>query len=197
MAQSKQEKSSKKGWLGYVAVAMIIIVYFGGWFGAVSALNTQRPITIVDGNSMFPTLKDGDLVVLKGVPEEQLAEDFENGKARIIVFYTSLPPKPKLFFLPAGKPIIHRIHSVVYDSNQQLVGFITKGDNNQLTDPGVTTPDRVIGAVVAGPIHYVGSILLFLQSPYGISLMIVAIIFLLSWNIISEVNKRRSEDQKT
>jgi signal peptidase I len=196
LTQQKLQKN-KRGWLSYILVAIIIVAYFGGWFGAVYALNTQRPLTIVDGNSMFPTLKDGDIVLLRGIPAEQLAEDFENGKPQIIVFHSSSPPKHKIFFLPAGKPIIHRIHDVVYDSNGQLAGFVTKGDNNRTTDPGITTPDRIVGTVIAGPIPYVGSVLLFLQSPYGISLLVVAIVLLLAWSILSEVNKRKSEDQKT
>lgn len=190
MAHEKREKLDGRGWISYLGVVVLILVYFGGWLGASYILDTQRPVTIVNGNSMFPTLKDGDIVILKGIPTDQLVDNFENGNCQIIVFYTTSPPKHKIFFFPGDKPIIHRIHSVVYDSNGQLVGFITKGDNNPTPDLGIVTPDRIVGTVIAGPFPYIGSILLFLQSPYGMSLMVVAIIFLLVWNISSELSKK-------
>ena len=194
MTHREHKKKKERGWSAYLTIALIIVLYFGGWWGASYVLDTERPVTIVNGNSMFPALKDGDVVILKGIPVEQLAEDFKNGNPHIIVFYTTSPPSHKILFLPAGKPIIHRIYEITTDSEGKL-GFITKGDNNSVADSGVRTADRIVGAVIAGPYPYIGAILLFLQSSWGLSLLVGAIIFLLIWNIYSALNK--TEQNKT
>lgn len=185
-------KSTQRKGVGYVIAIGLVVVYLGGWIGAAYALDTQRPVTIVSGISMYPTLKNGDLVILKGLPPKQLAEDYANGIHHIIVFSTREPPH-NFFFNNGGKFIIHRIYEVVYDSNSQLVGFVTKGDNNPVVDPGVATPDRIMGTVVAGPFPYVGSVFLFLQSPLGFSIIIILIILLIAWNFIGEKAKNKSK----
>ncbi len=94
---------SSRAWVGYIIVLVVLVVYVGGWVGLVYALKTEVPVTVVEGNSMVPTLRNGDIVFLKKVSVEELINDYKNGKRDIIVFYS-----------PGGTRIIHKIYSLVY-----------------------------------------------------------------------------------
>lgn len=77
--------------------------------GLALALATDMPIVAVESNSMIPAFSKGDMLILMGVPQDQLAvED-------IIVFD---PPS-------GGTPIVHRIVAINNDGT-----FQTKGDAN-------------------------------------------------------------------
>ena len=181
-AKPKNSGKQVKGWSNLLAVVVIFVVFIGGWFGLIYLLGTESPVTVVDGTSMYPTLKKGDLVIIKGASEDELIKDFKNAKTYmdrpIIVFYS-----------PSGKRIIHRIYSLKYDGNGNFLGFITKGDNNPTPDPYLVNTNKIIGKVIFGPIHYLGLIVLFIRSPFGFSVVAFSIIILAVWIVIDEVNK--------
>lgn len=87
----------------------------------------------VSGLSMYPTLRDGDLVVL----HEQ--RTYEAGD---IVAYRIPQGEPG-----AGNRIIHRI-----SGGSGAEGYVTKGDNRQSEDQWRPTDDDVLGKLwVRGP----------------------------------------------
>jgi len=86
-----------------------IILAFAINQGMVFALSTDIPVVAVESNSMAPTFYKGDILILHGIP----AEDLKIGD--IIVFSP-----------PGGKtPVVHRIVDINPDGS-----FQTKGDAN-------------------------------------------------------------------
>lgn len=107
----------------------------------------------VRSGSMEPTISVGDLLIyLK-------KEKCETGD---IVVYED-----------AGSLVTHRIISVTD------AGYTTQGDANQAPDVNIVERDRVYGSVI-GRIPYVGQMVGFLQTPFG--LLLVLMVFLL-WRI--------------
>jgi signal peptidase I len=140
------------------------------------------PIAIVQGNSMYPKLQNGELVFFTA-PRSPI----ENGT--IIVFVQGATGVAVLdSFL---KPIvIHRVVAVSQEPNG-LADYQTKGDNNLADDPFVTDSSSVLG-VPALAIPYVGLPILFLQTPYGL----IAAISLLCFYFISGVDTKLEEDDE-
>jgi signal peptidase I len=117
------------------------------------------PIAIVQGNSMYPALQNGDLVLFKPVDQQRIS----NGT--IIVFVQSDTGVTMLDSLI--KPIV--IHRVVgsFVQADDTVCYFTKGDNNQANDPFAVPADHVLGTP-ALVIPKVGLFVLFLTSPQGL-----------------------------
>ena len=119
---------------GAVSTALYIVLgialAFGVNQGMAFALQTDMPVVAVESNSMVPTFYKGDLLVLQGVPPEQLLV------GDIIVF------------VPEGRtiPIVHRIIDKNPDGS-----FQTKGDANsqQLPFEKRITPDQIHGKEIA------------------------------------------------
>lgn len=89
-----------------LGIFLAVIIYQGLGF----ALNTDNPLVTVASCSMYPSLKVGDLIVLKG---SDSGDDIQKDD---IIVYNS-PVENKL--------IIHRVIEVNDDGS-----FQTKGDNN-------------------------------------------------------------------
>jgi len=130
------------------------------WTSLVLALGTTHPFYVVEGNSMEPTLSDGDLVMVKKVdPEDVKVGD-------VIVFHE-----------PGSEStvIIHRVVGKVERDGR--VFFQTKGDNNDVQDPWLVSEEDLIGVVVGGsrPLKFplLGKLALFLKTAYGKALVIV------------------------
>jgi signal peptidase len=93
------------------------------------ALDTDKPVMAVVSNSMDPTLKKGDLVVIKGVsPEEIVVGD-------VIVYHNPFQ----------GVAVVHRVIDIRSDEDGLV--FYTKGDNNRTNrlsdqDAGIAPPIR-------------------------------------------------------
>lgn len=76
---------------GFVAVALLLA--FGIYQTAGTALDTEVPVVAVTSGSMQPTLYRGDMIVVRGVPFDDIAE------GDIVVYTTEQMPVP----------IIHRV----------------------------------------------------------------------------------------
>jgi signal peptidase len=148
-------------------------------------MGTQTyPMTIVQGNSMYPTLQNGDLVVFRVAPQQVIA----NGT--IIIFVQSGTGISALDSLL--KPVlIHRIVNVTVQGDGE-VNYQTKGDNNQERDPEVVASDRILGtpAVV---VPKAGLIVMFFQSPQGLVTIVGLICFVY---IESNDTKMKKEEEK-
>lgn len=86
-----------------------VVLAFGVNHGMAFALSTDMPIVAVESNSMIPSFYKGDILILQGVPAEQL------GVGDVIVFS---PPNQEV-------PVVHRIIEINPDRT-----FQTRGDAN-------------------------------------------------------------------
>jgi len=80
----------------------------------------------VKGISMTPTLREGDLVVVRGAPDYHVGD---------IVAFT-VPPH----YRDAGLGVIHRIIG-----GNAFAGYIAKGDHNPAPDPWRLTVGDIVG----------------------------------------------------
>jgi signal peptidase I len=140
------------------------------------------PLAIVQGNSMYPKLQNGELVFFTA-PRTPI----QNGT--IIVFVQGGTGVAALdAFL---KPIvIHRVIEVGQEPTG-MVDYQTKGDNNIAADPFVTDASSVLG-VPALAIPYAGLPILFLQTPYGL----IAAISLVCMYFLSGVDTKLEEEDE-
>ena len=117
------ERSEAVSTIAYIVFG--ILLAFGINQGMAFALSTDMPVVAVESNSMVPTFYKGDLLILQGVPTEELAE------GDIIVF------------TPPNRPaIVHRIIELNSDGT-----FQTKGDANPKQLPFETRiePEQIHG----------------------------------------------------
>lgn len=130
----------------------------------------------VDGTSMYPTLKGGDLVVIQPVS----TNDVHIGD---IIVYS--PPCSDEEF-----SVIHRVVGVTPDG-----GFLTQGDNNPLPDQysGIAgTP--INQACLVGKVVFVVPYVETLASlPYGVNYLLAFLIFLVI--IVSEFWRRQAPER--
>jgi signal peptidase I len=104
-----------------------VLLAFGINQGLALALSTDLPIVAVESNSMLPTFRQGDILLLYG------QESYEVGD--IIVFSPS----------EGATPVVHRIIKINLDDSYQ-----TKGDNNtnQLPFERAIRSNQIHGKVI-------------------------------------------------
>ena len=121
-------KDSLVSTVAYVVFGVVLA--FGINSALALALSTDMPVVAVESNSMVPTFSRGDILVLQGVPSEQLKI------GDIIVFSPA----------PGTTPIVHRIIKLNPDGT-----FQTKGDANtgQLPFEKSISPDEIHGREIA------------------------------------------------
>ena len=166
-----------------VEVLLLVVVFLIVIFLPLYARTESYPLAIVSGNSMYPTLQNGDLVFYKATN----TQDIHNGT--IIVFVQGGTSDPLLDGL-VRPVLIHRVVGEVIQSDG-TVCYQTKGDNNQANDPFLTKSDQVLGVAVL-TIPKVGLFVLFLQSPQGL----IATIGIISLAYLSMQDTRRKEEKK-
>lgn len=124
-AKEKKKGSALKNLIGWVVYLSLLV---GSIFGTPKALsyvlNTSYPMAAITSGSMWPALKKGDLVFIKGVRDEK-----EIAIGDIVVYQN-----------PQG----FTIHRIVEFRNEQVV---TKGDANNAEDSPVRYED-IIGKTV-------------------------------------------------
>lgn len=100
---------------GKVFLAITIVLFMVLVVILALSLSHEAPAAIVKGRSMFPLLREGDIIfILRCSPEEIRTGD--------VVIYRSRY---------GGRLIIHRVIDIKYKDGVRY--FVTKGDNN----PGV------------------------------------------------------------
>ncbi|MGQ0678993.1 MAG: signal peptidase I [Actinomycetota bacterium] len=137
------------------------LVVIGGWAVALAALAAWfvflRPVALggdagyilINGESMLPDLRNGDLVLIRQEPSYRVGE--------VITFRV---PEGTL---GAGVKIIHRI--VGGDARS---GFVVQGDNKPHVDPWKPLPEDVVGKLWAH-LPGVGNALRLVRSQAGIA----------------------------
>jgi signal peptidase len=107
-----------------------VVLAFAANQGLAFALATDMPMVAVESNSMVPTFYRGDILILQGMPAEEL------GVGDVIVF----SPDSR------GTPVVHRIVAINPDGT-----FQTKGDANsgQLPFEKSIEPSQIHGMSIA------------------------------------------------
>jgi len=127
---------SKESLIKIVIVVAVIVI--GLNFKVILTVITgcDVPVAVVEGYSMYPLLREGDVVFAYKAPPDQIKP------GQIIIFEGV-----------GGKLIIHRVIDVKRVGDRFY--YVTKGDNNQIPDimhfsSGVGIPyERVKGVVVS------------------------------------------------
>jgi signal peptidase I len=168
-----EKKLRRKAFItsGLLLVGLILL------FPAVMGTKTY-PLAIVEGNSMYPNLQNGDIVIFHSVQGSTVA----NGS--VVVFVQG---QTGVSFLdPLIRPvIIHRVVGVIPQYNG-LINFKTKGDNNQDYDPALIQEKNLLGEPVQ-VIPKVGLLLLFIKSSQGMVAVVGFITLLYLGNYESKI----------
>jgi len=164
-----------------VFIIIAVISFFA--FLPLYARTSSYPLAVVSGNSMYPSLQNGDLVFYKSTDTDHIL----NGT--VIVFVQSGTGNSLLDDLL--RPVL--IHRVVGEEVQPdgSVGYETKGDNNNENDPFVTSSSNVLGVPVL-VIPKVGFLFLFLQSPQGL----IAVVGIITLGYLGFYDDKRREEKK-
>jgi len=172
-----------------IEVVVIILILVGGVYGIditlKYTLHTSKPILVVEGVSMEPTLHEGDILIVKGVPPE----DIEVGD--IIVFESSESTP----HISPNKTVVHRVIDIRYDEEQDQYFYLTKGDNNKTNPiPDGWVPHEDVYGVVILVIPRIGIVSLWLRRSHLATVIIVALIVIM---LILTVWETPEEEQKT
>jgi len=125
MKNKKQKNSFKKNiieWIVWLLIFLIIVIATPKFL--TKALNSEYPIASITSSSMWPVIKKGDIIFIKGV----------DGKNDISIGDIVVYNNPRGF-------TIHRVVELNEDT------FITKGDANNVNDPPVKY-EELIGKAV-------------------------------------------------
>jgi signal peptidase I len=168
-------KTVEIGAVAFIAAFFVALPIYAG--------TGTYPIAIVQGNSMYPTLHNGDVVIFKAAPHTMIANNtiivFVQGETGVSALDSIIRPV-----------VIHRVVGTVVQADG-TVYYRTKGDNNQYPDPSLTQASNVLGTpmeVVPG----VGVIILFFESPQGL----VALIGMISLYYVGRYEVFLSEDRR-
>ena len=126
-----------------------------------SVLHTSEPLAVSKGRSMEPTIREGDILVFRGVSTEEVKV------GDVLLFQV---PDEMVRLLP--ERITHRV--VEIRKKAGVTYFRTKGDNAPL-DTFEIPADKVMGLIIA-VLPYVGTPVLFALSPLGMGAIMVLIV---------------------
>jgi len=137
---------------------------------------------VIISESMVPKINVNDAVITMRVSEKHIH------KNDIITFLSK-------DIETMGTPITHRVVGIVYEDkdNKKVLGYRTKGDNNNTQDFALIKPDEVLGKVYLR-LPKVGYLQSFLTKPSGWLLLIVLPCFLIIGNDIYKIVKKTKEE---
>ena len=142
--------------LPILIVNLVLIVKTKMYPNKIADFLGYRPFIVLSG-SMETKINIGDLIIVKEVDSKNIK------KGDIIAF-----KKDKIV-------ISHRVVEV--HSNDGVLSFITKGDNNDVIDNFLVNSYEIQGVFV-NKIPGLGNVLLFLGKPMGLLLVILVIIII-------------------
>lgn len=159
-----------------ILVVVIYLATFASLYSLRFILNTQYPIVVVEGVSMQSTYFEGDLLLLKGIP-------IQNIHIGDVVVYQRTA---------GALLIVHRVVDIKIVNNT-ILDFIVQGDNrltNQVPDAPVPAED-VMGTVIYH-VPWLGRVVLALQSPVGLVLSGGLIVIILLLDVFTEEKKPKT-----
>lgn len=172
-----------------LSVFIVILIFVGVWV-SLRVFVSEYPLLVVVSGSMEPTLEVGDLIVVQRVVDFSEIEADSNLQGTIIVFHS--PPKP-------SDLIVHRVVDKILKEDG-LWYFTTRGDNNPASIPWEEdfSQTYVVGKVV-WTIPLIGRVVLFIQTPLGLSICLILMVALTAIEIVSRkrkiMNKMDVEDE--
>ena len=147
-------------WLSkiFIAIVILLIIYIGITVfqssknpGSLPSFFGYTPLTVLS-NSMQPHLQSGDLILIRQV-------EFKDVEVNDVITFKESDTKF----------ITHRVIDVREQNGQ--VGFVTKGDNNNVEDSMIVMKDHLVGKQVA-LIPKLGYVSNFASGPLGFLLFI-------------------------
>lgn len=167
---------------------ILIILMYNIILVAISNINKTDTINlfgykayIIKSNSMEPSIKSGDVVIVKKVPEENIKV------GDIITFKQNT------------EIITHRISKIEEENN--IKKYITKGDNNNLEDSEKITYEGIKGKNII-TIPYLGKIINMLENKIIFLVILLVILILCFYKIQKQEKieirreKKKIEDEK-
>jgi len=146
------------------------------------ARTSTYPLAVVEGNSMYPSLQNGDLVLF-AAPSTPI----QNGT---IIVFVQQRSGVAVFDSILQQVLIHRVTGTGVEPNG-VTYYQTKGDNNQELDPFVTDAPKVLG-VPAVVIPFAGYPVIFAKSAYG---MVSIVAFVSLW-FFTGIDSKLEEDEE-
>jgi signal peptidase len=179
-----------------IMLAIVLIAFFGFWFGLRFSMGTEYPLLAVASESMVPTLNVGDLIIVHGMTNaSEIYAHPINGDIIIFNTYVSTIGNPPINLRPGGPPelIVHRAISktVMWDDHvgKNVTYITTKGDHNPTEDrwPGTSfdgVPEYYVVGKVVGTVPQIGNVPLFIRTPTGIITVLILIIIVIMVDFI-------------
>lgn len=143
--------------------ALLCLAVFGGFYAARIYLNTEVPFVVAEGISMAPTIREGHIIVFRGVEPDEI------DVGDIIIF--EVPDELEEILPPR---ITHRV--IEKKATADGLVFRTKGDNAPL-DSFEVPEEKVLGKEIA-IIPYVGIVILAAKRPLGAGVLVTAFLFI-------------------
>lgn len=165
---------------GFIAISLLIILFFtfvnrGNDIPRIGNYSVLE----VEGTSMHPTIKNGDLIAI----DRRVKEKYEVGD---IVS----------FVIEDGSIITHEIIKV--DDTIQNVRYYTKGENNNYQDNDYIEIKHIIGEYKGFRIPLLGYVVGFGSTPIGYTLLVIfplgVMVTLIVKELLKEISKKRGED---
>ena len=130
--------------------------------------------TVVGSGSMSPEFEAKDLIFIKEVDTNTLAE-----KEDVICFVND-----------DGNFVTHRINRIIEVDGEKR--FYTKGDANNTEDTKFVLSEQIQGVYV-GKISKFGGVIMFMQTPHGIILVVILLlmIFIAGELLVENVIRRK------
>jgi len=138
-----------------------------------SIVTGTSPFYYVEGNSMHPTLENGDLIVV-------YREDFKSLKVGDIIVFNSPVYNVR---------VVHRIKDIRFVDGEMVL--ITQGDNNRVPDPGYVREENYIGKYAGVRIPYAGYIGKMLAPPVNYILIAILLAYFIYSVMVEEAEKRK------
>lgn len=129
---------------------------------------------IISG-SMEPEIHEGDLVIVKKTPWNELKEN------DVITFKNE------------ENIISHRIKKIITGNND--TSYKTKGDNNEVEDNFEVLPSQIYGKVVFN-INNLGSLVNYIHTIKGLTNLVIIICLIYIITIINERKKNKRKDKR-
>lgn len=150
-----------------VFFVVLVATAFGTIYGLRASLGTRYPLMVVVSQSMVPTLGVGDFIFVGHIDDFEQVKAAPQPEGEILVFSR---------LSSSNEYIVHR--SVDKFKENGTWFFVTKGDNNPVSDGHPVQESRVVGWVV-GRAPILGYFVLFVKTSRGLILIaaLMAIVF--------------------
>ena len=150
-----------------VFFVVLVATAFGAIYGLRALLGTQYPLMVVVSQSMVPTLGVGDFIFVGHIDDFERVEAAPQPEGEILVFSR---------LSSSNEYIVHRAVEKFMENGMWF--FVTKGDNNPVSDGRPVQENRVVGWVI-GRAPILGYFVLFVKTSRGLILIaaLMAIVF--------------------